>query len=367
MLNCFFKNNYERRKRYFRNAESEITLKNLQTLKLLSIIEVVMLPLTMITANLIISGWQMTVFHLAFLPASALLCLTILLYCHGGGGSRNAVMTLCLAFWSVIFIFVILIDVFSGAAAQSCFMPLLCVALPVNFIMPMGLTFGVVGAFEAVYIIGLVLFKEPAVGQLDVFCAVYAFVIAAVVYYCVIMLRSRDYENCAKYEHLSTRDTLVPGLYNKQNGQELIIQYLEMNSPSVSCALIMLDVDDFKKINDTYGHYTGDRTLCHVGEVLQRVFRSTDIVARFGGDEFIAFTKGHSEDVDITAKCESISAALKEAPAEDAGMPVFCSIGAVTVNRRRAVDFDELFRQTDKALYEAKNFGKNRCVLRHYH
>jgi diguanylate cyclase (GGDEF)-like protein len=126
-------------------------------------------------------------------------------------------------------------------------------------------------------------------------------------------------------------------------------------------AILFLDLDDFKMVNDRLGHDVGDRILCAVAERLQACLRPGDTVARLGGDEFAILI----EDVVDLAEAEAVAARLVAALAEpievrgEALVAVGASIGVVLTGREPAT-VDDLLRHADLAMYRAKNAGKGR-------
>ena len=100
-------------------------------------------------------------------------------------------------------------------------------------------------------------------------------------------LRLQDYDVRMRYEQLSTQDTLSD-ILNKKAAVEAVKHYLRGHNPHVVCALLILDIDDFKLVNDTYGHAFGDLTLATAGECIQSVFGRAGDCYRIGGDEFCA-------------------------------------------------------------------------------
>lgn len=142
-------------------------------------------------------------------------------------------------------------------------------------------------------------------------------------------------------------------LYNRRAAEELIRAYLEAHPGPA--ALIILDVDDFKQVNDRGGHQKGDEVLRRFGATLLSQFRSGDVVGRIGGDEFIALMKELPEEYIAAEKAKNILTALDQAYSlEDA---VSCSIGAALFPRD-GEGYGELFRKADLALYYAKRHGK---------
>lgn len=359
------KKQFENRRQYFSKEKFEIAKLNLRILEKLCLATVMLLIIFLFLTPFIIKGWSPTPQHVVFLPISMLFCIVVFLCKKKVQTSPKIVTALCILFEVILFTFIILIDVFSGKTEPSCFMPMLCVALPAVFIFPLSLSFGMIGFFEIIYAIAIILFKDPAIGQYDVFETIvslgFSFVVAVIIFH----LRIRDYQTRIKFKELSTRDVLLSGIYNKQGCQRQMQKYLDSNNPSVSCSMLFLDLDDFKRINDTLGHQNGDIVLCCIGEILQSTFRTDDIIGRFGGDEFIVFIKGLTNEKVLAKKCLNIGEKFRKKSEERIGVKVSCSIGAVIVDNKET-DFDLLFRQADNALYDAKSSGKDKSALRYY-
>ena len=150
----------------------------------------------------------------------------------------------------------------------------------------------------------------------------------------------------------------MTGLLNKASAQEEI-GLLCKEAPGV---LMMIDLDSFKLVNDIYGHAMGDKVLIVFAEIIKSAVRSTDLVGRMGGDEFIAFCQHiHEEDV-IAKKSEYINERLVEAArelmGEDMTIPLGASLGCV-IAPDEGRDFQTLWKKADKALYNVKQNGKH--------
>lgn len=349
-------------RQYFRSAEEDIAEKNLHLLKIFSLAVAGLLVLFFLLTPIIIQGWQITLQHILFLPTALIFFAIACLYQKKEYHSSRSVTLLCLGFECVLFIFVILIDVFPLSGVPSCFMPLLCIALAVSFILRFRLIYAVILFFEAVYIACVLLFKDPFIAQYDIFSSVVSVVFAFLLAHIIMRLRIKDYVLNLQYKNLSMQDPLCAVL-NKKACQEAVQNYLSAHNPNVECSILFLDLDDFKIINDRYGHYTGDLLLKAFGEVLISSFRSTDIIGRFGGDEFMVLVKSPSSFQMLESKCLRINTLLLEAVDKANLPPVSCSIGAVAVQRER-VDFEVLFKKADDALYSAKKAGRGQFILR---
>lgn len=152
----------------------------------------------------------------------------------------------------------------------------------------------------------------------------------------------------------------LTGLLNKESTARSITDWLNDERCKGLQVLLMVDLDHFKQINDTYGHATGDQVLKKTAQVLRGVFRETDIVGRVGGDEFMVFLKnvGNPEVVQrlmstVNSRIRAIS--MDEIPQET----LSCCIGAAFYPRH-GKDFTLLYENADRALYEAKRAGGNR-------
>jgi diguanylate cyclase (GGDEF)-like protein/PAS domain S-box-containing protein len=148
----------------------------------------------------------------------------------------------------------------------------------------------------------------------------------------------------------------VCGIFNRQYSYRLLEE--KMKHP-VNLCLVMLDIDDFKAINDVYGHLTGDKVLRHVSFLLSKHMRKEDILGRYGGDEFFCVLADTSVQAGISF-CERLRTAIEKNPLalEDGTvLSVTTSIGVTSANAGEQPD--DLINRADKALYRAKQKGKN--------
>lgn len=158
----------------------------------------------------------------------------------------------------------------------------------------------------------------------------------------------------------------LTGIYNRGAVEQKVNCLLEESKedPEVKNVLFMIDVDDFKIINDTMGHRRGDQALIEIGRKLRRLFRKSDICGRMGGDEFVVFMTGVTCREIIVNKarqiCEALQFTTGDVKADDAS--VSCSIGAA-ISPDDGQSFEDLFEKADQALYRAKRQGKNRYVI----
>jgi len=158
------------------------------------------------------------------------------------------------------------------------------------------------------------------------------------------------------------RDPLTK-LLNKASTQQLVTEYLTEREDNALAALLLLDLDNFKAVNDNYGHLYGDTVLSQVGYGLKRLFRGNDIIGRMGGDEFLILMKDIPHTDLVQTRCRQLLDTLRPKLEEVApGLNVSCSIGAALIPAH-GTSYTELFRRSDEALYLAKSEGKNTFVL----
>ena len=158
--------------------------------------------------------------------------------------------------------------------------------------------------------------------------------------------------NQAMLEHKATHDPLT-GIMNR-SAFESLKDFLKQSTKPM--ALILLDVDKFKGVNDNYGHEMGDRVLQKVGHLLHSFFRSEDYAARIGGDEFVVVLNDFADE-NLQVIKHKMDLIRKELQDTSDGLPlVTLSVGVAFSPSGYS---DELFNQADKALYEVKEAGRN--------
>lgn len=161
---------------------------------------------------------------------------------------------------------------------------------------------------------------------------------------------------------LAETDQLT-NLYNKVTTEKKIKEFIAQN-PDTQSLLFVLDIDNFKKINDTMGHAFGDEVLRAIGRGLKMQFRVSDIIGRAGGDEFIIFLKGLKDNEVIIREAKKVENFFKDfkAGTDYVKYSATASIGCA-VFPRDAGDFDGMYKAADEALYKAKQRGKNQLAF----
>jgi len=154
----------------------------------------------------------------------------------------------------------------------------------------------------------------------------------------------------------ASTDSLT-GLLNRRALEE---EVRRLNDEAASYAVVMADLDEFKRLNDTFGHETGDRALRLFAKILRDTVRDLDVVCRYGGEEFVVMFP-HCSLVEAAAIVHRVREALAHSVSRGE-VPVFTASFGLA-DSTLANDFDEIVRLADSALYRAKQAGRNRLVI----
>lgn len=179
-----------------------------------------------------------------------------------------------------------------------------------------------------------------------------------------VMLTARDIEaqkrEAQNLVEAATMDRMTK-LYNRETTMGGIRQILE-NEAEKWHVLFMIDVDNFKGLNDTFGHQAGDEFLVEIAKQMKASFRENDIVGRIGGDEFFAFMRNSPDMISVVKKAEELLCVIQEVCAGYESVGLSASIG-VSVYPNHGTTLEELYAKADEALYRAKRKGKNRYMF----
>ena len=179
----------------------------------------------------------------------------------------------------------------------------------------------------------------------------------------MLVIRDIDKKKQAEEHILRMAETdEMTGLLNRSATMKQIGTFLSGNGRSGTHALLVIDLDNFKNVNDTYGHQAGDQCLILMARTIQSCFRKTDIVGRIGGDEFFVLMKDIPSLENVIEKAHIL---LHEIRAAVSGQPwnISGSVGISLYHGHDSRTLDQLYEQADQALYRAKNQGRNRVAF----
>ncbi|HSO27723.1 MAG TPA: sensor domain-containing diguanylate cyclase, partial [Anaerolineales bacterium] len=167
-----------------------------------------------------------------------------------------------------------------------------------------------------------------------------------------------------RLRELATSDDLT-GLYTRRHfferGQAELLRARRYQRP---LALFMLDVDRFKRVNDTAGHLVGDQVLQEIAALCRQSLRETDLLARYGGEEFVVLLPETDEE-SAQKSAERLRQLIDERPVKTAAWPVSVtvSVGVAAYSGFEELTFDDLLQRADRALYLSKARGRNRVTI----
>jgi len=208
--------------------------------------------------------------------------------------------------------------------------------------------------------------------MLHVFTMMVAWVLGLSASYMIELFSRNNYEN--KIEILQMQDELkelshrdyLTNLYNRRYFNELAQDFIKTaKRDHGQVGVIMLDIDRFKNINDTYGHTMGDKVIQLLASLLNKHTRKNDIVSRFGGEEFAVLLPFTDKD-EVAKIAEKLRIIVENADVElasDKYIKFTISLGVDCVNFENDHDISESLDRVDKALYRAKEKGRNRVVI----
>lgn len=169
-------------------------------------------------------------------------------------------------------------------------------------------------------------------------------------------------EHNQRLRSVAFKDELTQ-LLNRRAIHEIVSKSVELKNQK-SLAIIIIDIDHFKKFNDTYGHALGDKVLVNVAHSLKQASRDYDQIARWGGEEFVIVTRDAHPD-NLLAYAEKLREKVASTPIfkEDSPEPIFVTISLGITQSHLDERFDDALERADKALYQSKEKGRNCCTI----
>jgi diguanylate cyclase (GGDEF)-like protein len=195
-----------------------------------------------------------------------------------------------------------------------------------------------------------------------ILCVIIAVIVFFVVIIGMAIFNRKKVADENKELEVKADTDLLTGLNNKIATERKIKEYIARN-PEGQAMLFVLDIDNFKKINDTMGHAFGDEVLRNIGMRLKAAFRSTDIVGRIGGDEFVLFLKDINTEELIQKEADKLLSVFENFQVGSyTKYTVTASIGCA-IFPRDAQDWESMYRAADIGVYKAKRGGKNQLAF----
>ncbi len=181
----------------------------------------------------------------------------------------------------------------------------------------------------------------------------------------VLLYLLRQLDTARQTAHALAHTDALTGCANRRRWMDVALrQWQRHQAGEQALSMVLVDLDNFKRINDQFGHDAGDAVLCAAAQAIERTLRPGDLMARWGGEEFVALLPG-APVPHATEAAERVRQAIEIAPAPAISggatrPPVTASIGVATL--RPGESLDSLINRADAAMYAAKRKGKNCCV-----
>lgn len=315
---------------YIEENRSSVVKNNQKTLFALNIIYFVVVVGYLLASLTVFSEWQVTGVYARAVAVHLVVLPIVIIRYRKKTRSYKEVSIVCKVFQLYVMTFAGIMSIVPIEMNQ-----------PAVYYMPMAVAFVVAFTYTFYQALGLVLLEMAG-------------------YVAKILYSYRASENEAKQRirRMGMMDRLT-STYNKASTEFLCKEFMRSH-PQSDCVMLILDFDNFKMVNDTYGHQAGDEVLRSFGKILRHSIGTDDIAGRFGGDEFFLFFK-KKDITDALMSVERVMEQTRAMRAPDGRQPFSCSVGIAI---RRATDdtmesYDQLLARADRALYDVKRSGKN--------
>lgn len=218
----------------------------------------------------------------------------------------------------------------------------------------------IVSAAVAAFVTICFCIKPVEVATIDAVNAIGCGLASALMSNYIIRTKMRELIEHSEVQQQRDTDSLT-GLYNRRAAERFISECLRED---VCQAVMLLDIDGFKKINDTFGHKNGDEVLIETANILSTSFAKEVNLSRLGGDEFMIFFPQAEGTEELVRLAENLLKQMHRSVEQDGKQcPVSCSIGIAIKAVDATASYDELYWQADQAMYQVKETGKNQCRI----
>ena len=297
-----------------------------------------------------------------YIPALIVLCVFLLIYkkiVNKIEKDFDKVRIFALLMYGVVILSFSIADSIVYSTSRAVFFPVSIVLLSAIYLDYFRILILFRVAMALVFLIADFRIKESTLVANDVAIVVLSIMASIFCYSTIINTALSSHEGSEQLVKKSETD-LLTGLMNKISFEEKCVEYLSGRHIGAKGTLFIFDLDDFKHVNDNYGHQVGDKTLKLFAEILRSYFHPDDIMGRVGGDEFMVLVLGDMPEEFALRRCRSILHELKTTEIDDA-KGITCSIGIAMDTQGHS--FQEMYQKADEALYKSKEGGKARFFI----
>ena len=344
---------------YIKNDKINIANVNMDMLKSMTVIYLICLTIYLFSVCLIQKIALQCILVIIAITLQLLLVIYVNHYSKKTRINSKHIVNLCIIFSFLINALAIPLSSILIPNDVATLFPMILILMAQIYIIKITSITKIIFSYGTIFLVFSYFFKPINIFALDFLYTVIAILIALIGLYTKTFFLVQEYKAKSKLNQLCSCDQMT-GLYNKQTFKFLFNSYMKKASKISCCALFILDVDDFKHINDQYGHDFGDDFLKLISESLTNALNKTcsqNIIGRFGGDEFVLMLKDIKNKNIISKYADNILYAIKSDVNTHLKIKASCSIGiSHSVGKQ---SYEALLHSADKALYLAKDSGKD--------
>lgn len=344
-------------KKYMKDNEDFVALSNRMLLIRVSFIIECMMVIYYVLSLTVFATWNVSGFYATNVIINGIFLVVFVMRYWKREATMKETIWVCQLYQFYIMMFLAIISIlpFDMESPAVYFAPL-GIVFAVLFIIPwrylMGLIF-----MECGIMIGLsYYFKSPDIFSINLFSTIVACFVFLYIARSLYEFRISESIARGKLKDMAGIDKLT-GLYNKGQMETLCLEFFE--NPTENATILILDVDNFKNVNDTFGHQQGDLVLKSFGKILKGCTSENDIVGRIGGDEFMILLTNVSSKEQVENLADQIIEGVHKILASELKYHFSCSIGIAMRDPEWGLTYDRLFSNADRALYQTKKNGKD--------
>lgn len=338
--------------RYYNHyGKRDMIIKNMVAIRVISICSL-LITIAFFVFSWLTGTWEVT-WH--FWLLFALFASTVFLSFYLDKSKTRGFFTSQLLgslFHIILGVVLIILGVFYRPEQPSSLLNLFLIVLPIFFTTQTWIVASITLLSGTTLCVMSSAYKAPEIASYDVFTTILSMALSLVVLAYFARLRAVSFIAKEKYKRQSRTD-LLTGLLNKRSYELWCQKLLEERNVSEPCALAIFDLDNFKQINDTYGHLIGDKVLEIVGQTLAENFRADGLAGRIGGDEFSAFACTREGCEFFDKRAESVVSDVKERSYKVLKIEATMSVGITNV-QFGGVSYLKMFLNADRVMYDSK-------------
>ncbi len=345
-------------KEYLENESEAIAKQNQGVLCTISFLYTAVLIAYNIIVPIKFANWGINYIYRTALAAQICVFIYILLRHFKKERSFKEVQITCVIFQLYVMAFVVVVSVAPPWMPQSAiyFAPIMIGFIP-SFVYTWCTSMVLVVVESAALIVASWIFKSEEIYSINFFAGFLSMFMSIYLAYLVYHFRNSTYLQGELVKEMARKDVLTQ-IYNRGAVEEKLLKYIKKHSKE-RLTLCIVDVDNFKAVNDNLGHATGDHVLKSVATILRNVGGDKAIVGRIGGDEFMMFFKKDVKRDEVEDCLKRVGEDMHGIVTGSPDIAISTSIGAYEKPDGQAVPYETMFQRADEALYKVKKKGKD--------